>query len=109
MLLPPRRSYNSARHGLTEKIVGALATRSEVTASAARRHLPDDIESWGKIKILPDGDIIHAASSLKAREDGRDATYIRVSIVIFMASQAGFERRQHLSHHPCTLCPPRIA
>ncbi|KAH9947317.1 hypothetical protein B0H21DRAFT_739809 [Amylocystis lapponica] len=87
MLLPPHGKYDASVYGLMEKIVGAIATRFNTTAATARRHVPVAIDTWGKVKILPNGDTIHAAASSKAREDRRDASYVRYEVLIDVNAQ----------------------
>ncbi|KAL6308889.1 hypothetical protein BKA93DRAFT_815202 [Sparassis latifolia] len=84
--------YFIFRHHLTVKIVGALATRFNVTARVARHALPEQIELWGKVRILPDGDTIHAAALSKPCEDRHDATYVRYEVLV--DKNARFHRRR---------------
>ncbi|GBE87125.1 hypothetical protein SCP_1003720 [Sparassis crispa] len=82
LLLPPHRTADMKTTPLIEKIVGALATRFNVTARVARHALPEQIKLWGKVRILPDGDTIHAAALSKPREDRCDATYVRYEVLV---------------------------
>ncbi|GBE90171.1 hypothetical protein SCP_1900200 [Sparassis crispa] len=75
LLLPPHRTADMKTTPLIEKIVGALATRFN-----------------GKVRILPDGDTIHAAALSKPREDWHDATYVRYEVLV--DKNARFHRRR---------------
>ncbi|KAL6300193.1 hypothetical protein BKA93DRAFT_819555 [Sparassis latifolia] len=79
LLLPPHRTADMKTTPLIEKIVGALATRFNVTAR-------------GKVRILPDGDTIHVAALSKPREDWHDATYVRYEVLV--DKNARFHRRR---------------
>lgn len=62
------------------KINVALQTRYKKTSAIIHRFLdPNDIEEWGKVKILNGGDTINASSLVKGSEDRRNASYVRVS------------------------------
>ncbi|EKM49073.1 uncharacterized protein PHACADRAFT_179343 [Phanerochaete carnosa HHB-10118-sp] len=58
-----------------------LATRSNVTLSAAKPHVKSDrIELFGKVRRLEGGNIMCASESAASTgDDRRDAIYIRVS------------------------------
>ncbi|OJT08402.1 hypothetical protein TRAPUB_690 [Trametes pubescens] len=66
--------------GLIDKIVSALCTRYAATPAAIRTALPLEVQQWGKLRILNDGDTIRAAELVAEAEDGRDASFIRVRI-----------------------------
>lgn len=66
--------------GLIDKIVSALCTRYAATPAAIRAALPLEVQQWGKLRILNDGDTIRAAELVAEAEDGRDASFIRVRI-----------------------------
>jgi hypothetical protein len=53
-----------------------------ISGPALLRLVPHRVERWGKFSIANDGDTIHAYESVKRSDDGRDATYIRVSYII---------------------------
>lgn len=50
-----------------------------ITNPTALKNTPAVAEEWGKLRILNDGDTIHAFEVCKISEDQRDATFIRVS------------------------------
>jgi hypothetical protein len=63
-------------------IAGALATRFDVNIGLVRKHLGNaNVEEWGKVRRIDSdaGDTMHASSMVAARDDTRDATYVRVS------------------------------
>ncbi|KAH9935848.1 hypothetical protein B0H21DRAFT_813369 [Amylocystis lapponica] len=91
VLLAPRRIEQIMNHSLKDKIVGALATRFNTSAAGARTILPQVLECWGKVRILNDGDTIRAAAFTKARDDSRDATYVRYETLVDI--NAKFPRR----------------
>ncbi|EPS98274.1 hypothetical protein FOMPIDRAFT_1126871 [Fomitopsis schrenkii] len=74
-----------------ESVIGALATRFNRSAAVIRSALPTHAELWHRIKILPDGDVIHADGSYKARRDTRDATFVRYDTIV--DKNARFPRR----------------
>ncbi|KAH9922140.1 hypothetical protein B0H21DRAFT_841828 [Amylocystis lapponica] len=91
-LLAPRRVEEIVDHPLREKIVGALATRFDTTAATVRHILPQVLECWGRVQILPDGDTIRASEFTKTRDDSRDATYVRYETLVDI--NASYARRQ---------------
>lgn len=85
-LLPSRRVCTFKR-GVTDKIISMLCTRYMTTRHVIGEVLPQTYEEWARLKIEPDGDIIHAAAYRKddmtvmsTSQDSRNATYIRVSV-----------------------------
>jgi hypothetical protein len=63
-----------------------LQTRYKKPANVIRRYLDvNEIESWGKVKILNGGDTINASSLVKSQEDRRDASFVRVGFVLFLS------------------------
>lgn len=63
-----------------DKIVIAFATRFKKPVTVVRRHVKiEHVEQWGRVRRLEGGDDMYASSLVKAGEDYRDATYIRVS------------------------------
>ncbi|KAI0326297.1 hypothetical protein GY45DRAFT_1259252 [Cubamyces sp. BRFM 1775] len=89
-LLTPRRpdiNASALERGLLTKLVGALITRFGGTIQATHTALRSaQIEEWGRIRILPDGDTIRAASaqSLAGGDSGptRDASYVRYEALV---------------------------
>ena len=78
ILLPPR-SREAISQGLLNQIVAALATRYDTTMATIRRHFrADQVEEWGKVRRLNEGDTMNASSMFRPAEDRRDATYVRV-------------------------------
>jgi hypothetical protein len=79
-LLPPRSQARPAENFITA-IAGALATRFDLDVTSIKRHLKSaEIEAWGKVHRIDSdaGDTMHASSVVVARDDTRDATYVRV-------------------------------
>jgi len=62
----------------------------QVNRLTALRFLPSGISQWGKLKIEGGGDTIHAANVVHRAEDGRDASYVRVSMCIYLYLRVGF-------------------
>ena len=90
-LLPPRRSPEplALTTGIKTKLVGALCTRFNGTMTNTRAALARaTITEWGRLRILPEGDIIRAASFGRSTDQPttpaklgraeRDATFVRV-------------------------------
>jgi hypothetical protein len=48
--------------------------------------IPVQLKQWGRIRIVGGGDLIHARGYHKLRPDGRDASFIRVSMCISLLS-----------------------
>jgi hypothetical protein len=68
------------------KIIAALATRFDTTASTIRPHTPPElIEQFGKVRYH-DGDTMVASALVKPRNDMRDATFVRVRTVLLVHS-----------------------
>ena len=79
ILLYPRRTLDITR-GLQDKILSCLCTtRYDIPVPHLRRLLPTVVQHWGKLRILPAGDTIRAASLQTHAEDRRDCTFVRVS------------------------------
>jgi hypothetical protein len=76
----PREKNPTISPGLRAKILAALATRYDKPLAAVRRHFSDqNVEFWGKIRRLGEGDTMRAAAMMKSStEDGRDASYVKV-------------------------------
>lgn len=84
VLLRPRVTNPVIPPGLLTKINICLQTRYKKPANVIRRYLDvNEIESWGKVKILNGGDTINAPLLVKSQEDRRDASYVRVGFVLF--------------------------
>ena len=66
-----------------DKIVSCLTLRFTATPNEVRAALPATMEQWAKLRILPEGDTIHAAEMEHPGEDTRDATYVRVRDCLF--------------------------
>ncbi|KAL7277981.1 hypothetical protein ACG7TL_007934 [Trametes sanguinea] len=82
VLLPAHRCSVLVR-GVVDKIVGALCTRfSTIPSSVIRRSLPKEVDKWGKVRILNDGDTIRAAALDRPGEDKRDATFVRYEVLV---------------------------
>ncbi|KAI0749180.1 hypothetical protein C8Q80DRAFT_1311190 [Daedaleopsis nitida] len=84
--LPPHRAHSDVAISppLRTKIIGALCTRFNGTAEDTRAALAKaELEEWGRLRILPDADIIRAAGYTEdsntrgAFNAERDATYVR--------------------------------
>jgi hypothetical protein len=66
---------------LVNKILGALATRYDTTASNVRQHVQvNHIEQWGKVRYLEGGDTMAVATLKKVQCDMRDTTFVRVGV-----------------------------
>jgi hypothetical protein len=68
---------------LIGKVTSALLARFCVPTSKALlvwKHLPIRVTEWGKIQILPAGDLIRSSKLGEANcgEDARDASFVRV-------------------------------
>lgn len=80
-ILLPTHTRTLVDHALRQRITGALCTRfKSVTAHALRQAIPEEVDEWGKVRILNDGDTIRAAALDTPGEDSRDATFVRVSL-----------------------------
>lgn len=84
-LLPSHRVCTFER-GVTDKIISMLCTRYTTTRRVIREVLPQTYEEWARLKIEPDGDIVHAAAyhqddmtTTSTSHDSRNATFVRVS------------------------------
>ncbi|KAI0714182.1 hypothetical protein C8T65DRAFT_573761 [Cerioporus squamosus] len=94
-LLPPHRSPEASalNTGIRNKIVGVLCTRFNGTITNTRTALATaTVEEWGRLRILPEGDIICAASfgkstdqpatQVKFGQAERDATFVRYEALV---------------------------
>jgi hypothetical protein len=48
--------------------------------------LPSSVTQWGKFRIDGGGNTVHAFNLVKRTDDARDATYVRVSLVLPVAA-----------------------
>ncbi|KAI0052945.1 hypothetical protein FA95DRAFT_1482442 [Auriscalpium vulgare] len=74
------RVVGPVSRGIQNALTSALATRYGVTNTTARRHLPAQLEQWGKIRRLEGGDMMHARALVPER--GRDASYVRYTALV---------------------------
>ncbi|CDO71844.1 hypothetical protein BN946_scf184939.g68 [Trametes cinnabarina] len=79
VLMPPHRRIDPDK-GLLDKLVGCLVTRFDARPGEIRNMVCRDVDIWGKVRILPDGDTAHAAALAKLTQDRRDQTYVRVYV-----------------------------
>ena len=79
VLLPPRATTRP-EPSLFKKVIAALATRYDTSAANVQRVCSaESMQTWGKVRRLDGGDTMHAAGVIKAAQDSRDATFVRVS------------------------------
>ncbi|KAH9857262.1 hypothetical protein C2E23DRAFT_721145 [Lenzites betulinus] len=81
VLMPPHR-YLAPEKGLLDKVIGSLVTRFECSVQAVRSVLPRELDQWGKVRILNDGDTIHTASLTMRHADKRDQTHVRYEVFV---------------------------
>ena len=88
VLLPPEQQHEVAviAGTLRDKIIGCLSTRYDVPGPTIRRLLPEKMGWWSKVQILNGGDLIRSASLGGAREDTRNASFVRVRELCFPES-----------------------
>ena len=80
ILLPPRTA-TPPEPSLFKKIIAALATRYNTSATHIQCICSAEcVKTWGKVRRLDGGDTMHAAGVVKPAQDSRDATFIRVWI-----------------------------
>jgi hypothetical protein len=75
--------------GLSNSITATLSTRFGLHVSTIRTHLRNArIEEWGKLKWVDSdaGDTINSSGLMKITGDCRDATFVRVSRVLYLIS-----------------------
>lgn len=79
--MPPKSPH---RPEALTALIGALATRFNKRVGVIRTALKDaDIEEWGKVQRIDSdaGDIMWSSSLRVTQDDGRDATFVRVSLL----------------------------
>lgn len=84
VLLPPCKAEQPTPSLMTS-ICAAIATRIDGYTSDVRKYLKFAvIEQWGKIRRVDseEGDTMRAASLSNEQDDKRDATFVRVSLII---------------------------
>lgn len=84
-LLPPHQTVLLSNTSLTA-LYGALATRWNKTPGAVKKIVQQNgavIEEWGRVRRVDSmaGDTIRSAGLGAIRDDSRDSTYVRVSIL----------------------------
>jgi hypothetical protein len=58
-----------------------------VSLAVVRQHVKEaSIEQWGKVRRLDGGDTMLAAGLVSRQHDSRDATFVRVSLVVYFVS-----------------------
>jgi len=64
-------------------LTATLATRFEISVSAIRKLIPSQspFDQYGRARQLDGGDIIHARELIPLQTDGRDMSYVRVSMI----------------------------
>ncbi|EIW62612.1 uncharacterized protein TRAVEDRAFT_115107 [Trametes versicolor FP-101664 SS1] len=83
ILLPAHHRIVLQDRGVKDKIIGALCTRFRTyTPAMIRRALPSEVDEWGKVRILNDGDTMRAATLHKGGEDTRDASFVRYEVLV---------------------------
>jgi hypothetical protein len=87
LCFPCQRSPTIAE-GLLAKIINALVTRYNTTRSIVKHHFSvQDVEVWGKFRRLGGGDTMRAVAVCRSNaEDRRDASYVRVCIILLIGS-----------------------
>ncbi|KAI0659147.1 hypothetical protein C8Q70DRAFT_1045373 [Cubamyces menziesii] len=81
VLMPPHQKV-VVEKGLRDKIIGALATRFDIRVPTVRSHIPQQLDQWGKVRILNEGDTAHAAALVRRTEDHRDRTFVRYEVFV---------------------------
>ena len=74
----------SVSNSTTSKIAISLATRYNTNVAIARKYIPQELSQWGKVSRLDGGDTVHARDLVSFSEKDRDASYVRVSVSIFL-------------------------
>ena len=83
VLLPPC-DRNAVPNTLTEKILAYLATRFALKTKNIRPHLRTvSVHQFGKVRRLDGGEVMNASTLVAVGDDRRDATFIRVSCILF--------------------------
>jgi len=83
VLLPPQRPSSTISNSLGNKIAICLSTRYDKPLATIRKYFSlQDVQQWGRVRVLDDGDDMHASALYRQAEDRRDATFIRVSVII---------------------------
>ncbi|KAI0686435.1 hypothetical protein C8T65DRAFT_567901 [Cerioporus squamosus] len=81
-VLMPRHSSLALDRTLMDKIISCLTLRFTATPNEVRAALPDTVEQWAKLRILPEGDTIRASQMGTPSEDTRDASFVRYELLI---------------------------
>lgn len=82
ILLPPRMA-TAPEPSVLKKIIAALATRYDASATRVQRICSAEcIKTWGKVRRLDGGDTMHAAGVIKPAQDSRDATFVRYETLV---------------------------
>ena len=85
ILLPPRRPFSTISDTLGNKITISLSTRYNKPASTIREYFSvQNVQQWGRVRRLDGGDDMYASALCRSAEDKRDATFIRVSVIIIL-------------------------
>ena len=78
ILLPPRTA-TTPEPSLLKKVIAALATRYDTSATRMQCICSAEcVRTWGKVRWLDGGDTMHAASVIKPAQDSRDVTFVWV-------------------------------
>lgn len=80
VLLPRRRTIAMSKleTGLCSKITASLSTRFDVPMRIIKRHLPQFVQEFGRVRIDQGGDTICTTKLASIGADSRDASFVRV-------------------------------
>ncbi|KAH9928241.1 hypothetical protein B0H21DRAFT_700388, partial [Amylocystis lapponica] len=96
-ILLPAHHRTTLTWGIIDKVIGAFCTRFAVTPAAVWRALPAQVEEWGKLLIVNDGDTMRAALLDGSAHDGRDTTFVRYEQLV--------DKNAHVRNRPVILEP----
>jgi hypothetical protein len=78
MLLTPNSEPLEITPQLRRKIIRYLTTSFGIHSHKADKLIPEQVQQWGRVRIASGGDLIQARGYHKLRQDGRDASFVRV-------------------------------
>jgi len=83
VLLPPHNILDIPA-ALANKVAISVATHYGITVATAYKYIPAQLSQLGKVSHLEGGDTIHAWDLVCLSEMNRDASYVRVRILVYM-------------------------
>lgn len=68
-----------------DRIAKYLCTIYNIRKTEALKFVPQVCKQWGKVRRINGGDTMHARDQVSIGTDNRDASFVKVSIIIYLS------------------------